>query len=59
MQSFNQPKMIFICSCFIFQVYKINNIEGDDEEEPVQSQITPVFDSLGQVKLKLRMFFTG
>ncbi len=42
--------MILICSCYRFQVYKINNIEGDDEEEPVQSQITPVFDSLGQVK---------
>ncbi len=51
--------MIFICCCYRFQVYKINNIEGDDEEEPVQSQITPVFDSLGQVKLKLRKFLTS
>ena len=31
-------------------MYKINNVEGDDEEEPVQSQITPIFDDQGQVK---------
>ena len=35
-----------------FQVYKINNIEGDDEEEPVQSQISPIFDNQGQVKTR-------
>ena len=33
-----------------FQVYKINNIEGDDEEEPVPSQISPIFDKQGQVR---------
>ena len=31
-------------------MYKINNIEGDDEEEPVPSQISPIFDNQGQVR---------
>lgn len=31
------------------QVYKINNIEGDEEEEIVPSQISPVFDDQGQI----------
>ena len=26
------------------RVYKINNIEGDEEEEILPSQLTPVFD---------------
>jgi alpha-mannosidase II len=31
------------------KVYKIHNIEGDDEEEIVQCQLTPVFDDQGQI----------
>ena len=31
------------------KVYKVNNIEGDDEEEIVQSQLTPVFDEQGEI----------
>merc|ERR1712223_588618 len=31
------------------RVYKIHNIDGDDEEELVQCQLTPVFDDQGQI----------
>lgn len=31
------------------KVYKINNVEGDEEEEVVPSQLSPVFDDQGQV----------
>ena len=31
------------------RVYKINNVDGDDEEELVQCQLTPVFDDQGQI----------
>ena len=31
------------------RVYKIHNIEGDDEEEFIQCQLSPVFDDQGQI----------
>ena len=31
------------------RVYKIHNVEGDDEEEMVQCQLSPVFDDQGQI----------
>ena len=31
------------------RVYKIHNIDGDDEEELVQCQLSPVFDDQGQI----------
>lgn len=31
------------------KVFKVNNVEGDDEEETMPSQISPVFDDEGQI----------
>ena len=31
------------------RVYKIHNVDGDDEEEVVQCQLTPAFDDQGQI----------
>ena len=31
------------------RVYKINEVDGDDEEEDLPIQISPVFDSEGQI----------
>ncbi|TRY68325.1 hypothetical protein TCAL_04678 [Tigriopus californicus] len=31
------------------RVYKVTNIEGEDEEEPIPCQLSPVFDDQGQI----------
>ena len=31
------------------RVYKLHNIDGDDEEESIQCQLLPVFDDQGEV----------
>ena len=33
------------------KVYRINNVEGEDEEEILPSQLSPVFDDQGQLSL--------
>ena len=38
------------------RVYKINDIDGEDEEEDLPIQISPVFDAEGQVGCPLTQF---
>ena len=38
------------------RVYKINDIDGEDEEEDLPIQISPVFDAEGQVWPPTRFF---